>query len=251
MLIIFNWLCLILSIVSVAFITIYPFWTKKSLPKKWAIIIGSVIIAAQLGNEFAGSRQQAELKSAIDKSASEAQNLSIQLKVQDNKLMEAQNLIKRFASNVNNQALKQEADLYNINRTVSDLSNKTSEQTNDQYRHGGLNDKIGPLDKIADSFHFFVLRLQKYFEDRELAEIRLDTRMQSVKYLQLIKDIPAEYDDVSWKASEAVIYEMLSSEISSNLHRRNIYTPEAYKHDIVALEAERARLLQMRARLKK
>lgn len=249
--VILGWIFFVVGLLSAAALAYYPLRYKELMPKKWAVLAIVLFVVSQFGNQHIQSRQQTELKGALDQARDSVQAQLEQLKRQDVKLAEGQLLIKRLSSEVKNQSLKQEASLYMLNQTVSDLSAKTEPYGSGKYGTGRYGGTAGPLEKIADTLFTLTNQVREYFDDRHLNEIRFDPNMQGVKYLQLIKNIPSDYDDPSWRAAEDVIFKMLSDEARANLQRRNIYTPEWYESNVSVLKAERARMLQSRDRAKK
>ena len=128
----------------------------------------------QIFNQMFQPRQQNELKAALEKSGSAVQEQTVKLEEQNRKLAEGQALIKRLASDVKNQSLKQEAGLYMLNQTVSDLGAKATPYGaggNGTGRYGGT---AGPLERIADAMAGLANRAREYFDGRELTDIRFD-----------------------------------------------------------------------------
>lgn len=248
---IFGWIFVMVGLLSASALAYYPLRNKKLMPKKWAVVSVALVVISQFGNQIMQSRQQTELRIARDQSRDLGQKQMEKLKQQEKILAEGQALIKRLMSEVKNQSLKQEAGLFMLNQSVSNLSAKTETYGNGQYGTGRYGGTTGPLEKISDTLISLVLQVREYFDDRHLTEIRFDPNMQGIKYLQLIKNIPSDYDDASWRAAEDVIFKMLSEEARSNLQRRNIYTPEWYESNISVLKAERTRMFQARERAKK
>ena len=248
---ILGWIFFVVGLLSAAALAYYPLRHEELMPKKWAVLAVVFFGISQFGNQYIQSRQQTELKGALDQARDSVQAQLEQLKRQEGKLAEGQLLITRLSSEVKNQSLKQEASLYMLNQSVSNLSAKTEPYGNGQYGTGRYGGTAGPLEKIADTLISLTRQVREYFDDRHLNEIRFDPKMQGIKYLQLIKNIPADYDDPSWRAAEDVIFKMLSDEASANLQRRNIYTPEWYERNISVLKAERDRMLRARERAKK
>lgn len=241
---------LLLGLASSAALAYYPLRNRKLMPKKWAVVAIVVGVLSQIVNQAMQSHQQRELKNALTNSEVAVKEQTNQLKEQGQKLTESHALIKRLSLDVKSQSLKQEASLYVLNQSVSDLTAKAVPYGSGGYGTGRYGGEAGPLERIADSMVGLYTRFREYLDHRELIDIRFDPKMQCVKYLQYVREIPSEYDDAAWRAAEENIFQLLSDEIQSNLIKRGIYTQESYSQYVSVLKAERSRMMQLRARRK-
>ena len=239
-----SWACTVIGLLSAGALAYHPLTNRKLMPKRWAIFFIILGAAAQISSQTIQSHQQSELQTSLN-------TANGNITSQKTQIDQGQKLIERLSAEVKNQGLKQEANIWMLNRSVADLGAKGSPLGSGSLGSSRLGGAPGPLEKIADALVGMGARYRLDADNRELTDIRFDPRMQAVKYLQLTKSIPSEYDDEAWRAAESVIYDMLNDEVSSNLQRRQIYSKEQLEMNSSVLKAERARFLKAHEKVRK